>query len=61
MKETTWTKLKVANARDIKEGPCLKITADGETVGYLIVNPQGLMRDRVEGVASLIDASKGLS
>lgn len=61
MKEITWTKIKLSNARDIKEGPCLKIIADGETVGYLILNPQGVMRDRVEGLASQIDAGRSVS
>lgn len=61
MREIGWTKLKQATAKDIREGPCLKVMSDDEFIGYLVIDPQGPMRDRIEGLAGLIDASKGLN
>ena len=61
VKDITWTELKRALAKDIKDGPCLKVLADGQVVGYLVINPQMGMRDRVEGLCGLIDAGRGKS
>ena len=59
MKVVTWTELKKETLKDIKEGQCLKVTGDGELAFYVIVNPQQVMRARVEGICSQIDASRG--
>ena len=58
MHEIKWFELKRANATDLVQGPCLKVIADGEPLFYLIVKPEGLMRDKVEGLAGLIDSGR---
>lgn len=44
---------------EIKESPCLKVTADQEPIIYIVVNPEGEMRNRIEGLCGLIDNSRG--
>jgi hypothetical protein len=46
--------------RDILiKGPCLNVTLDGETLFYVIVQPEQAMKDRVEATCSLIDTGRG--
>jgi hypothetical protein len=59
MKEIAFTEFKKKSVSEIKEGECLKVTGDGSPVFYVVVNPQQLMKDRVEGICSMIDASRG--
>ena len=58
MKAISWSELKKMSLSDIKAGECLKVTGDSETAFYAIINPQFLMRDRVEGICQQIDASR---
>ena len=60
MKEITLTEFKRLSMPEVLAGPCLKVTANMEALGYFIVNPQGIMRDRVEGICGQIDAGRGL-
>ena len=57
MKEVGWSKVKLMNAKDMQE--CLKVTSDGQIVFYIVINPQQLMRDRIEGLCGIIDSSRG--
>lgn len=59
MKEISWTELKKVALSEIKSGQCLKVTGDGEMAFYIIAKPEGEMRNRIEAIASQIDASKG--
>ena len=59
MKTISWTDLKKKLLVEIKEGSCLKVTGDGETAFYVIVRPEGLMMNKIEGLCSQIDASRG--
>lgn len=58
-KEINWTELKTSKVHEIEKGPCLKISADGQVVGYLVIKPEGEMANKIESLCSLIDASKG--
>lgn len=60
MRDITWTNLKRESLEDLKEGQCLRVTGDGVPTFYVVVNPQGMMRDRVEALCGLIDAGRGL-
>ena len=59
MKTISFSNLKLMKVPDIKSGQCLQITAYGEVLGYFIINPEQVMKDRVEGICSLIDSSRG--
>ena len=61
MKDTSWSKIKLESLKDLKEGACQRGMENGQPAFYIIVNPQGAMRDRVEGICGQIDASRGLS
>ena len=61
MKEISWSEVKQKKLAELKAGQCLRVTGDGETAFYIIPNPQGGMIARIEGIASMIDASKGLA
>ena len=58
MKEISWTELKRKTLAEIREGRCLKVTGDGEMAFYVAVNPQQIMRIRVEAICGMIDAGK---
>ena len=55
----TWTEFKAKKLGDIKKGECLKIIGDGQVGFYAVIDPQGGMIARIEGICSQIDASKG--
>lgn len=59
MKAITWAQLKIKPVGDLVKGECYKITTVGPQSLYLIVNPQQVMRDRVEAICRQIDASRG--
>jgi len=59
MKEISLTQFKLKKVPEITSGECMKVTADGEMVGYFIVNPESVMKDRIEAFADLIDKSRG--
>ena len=60
MKEISWSEFRLMKLADLKAGECLKVTGDGLPAFYAIINPQGGMVARVEGIASQIDTSRGL-
>ncbi len=60
MKEISWTDLKKEKLEDIKKGQCLKVTGDGQMVFYVIVYPEGIMRNRIETYCNMIDTGRGL-
>jgi len=60
MKEISLTTLKLKKAPELRDGQCLKVTADGETIGFFVAKPEGEMISRIEGICGLIDSSKGL-
>jgi len=59
VKTISQTEMKLLKASQLKDGECLNVTADGETIGYFVANPQGEMKARIEGICGLIDNSKG--
>ena len=59
MKNISFTDFKKMPVKDIKEGQCLKVTGDGEMVFYVVIKPESVMRDRIEALCSMIDASRG--
>jgi len=59
VKDISWSQLRAMTLTEIKEGPCLKVTGDGEMAFYVVVQPQQVMKDRVEGICQTIDASRG--
>ena len=59
MKKISWTQLKQKTISEIEEGECLEVTADGSMVFYVIIKPEQIMLDRVEGICSQIDKSRG--
>lgn len=59
MQDIAWSKFVRLTAKEVAEGPCLRVTADGVTVFYAIIHPEQEMQARVEGVGSQIDASRG--
>ena len=60
MQEISWTNFKAMNLRDLKEGPCLIVTGDGEAVLWVIVGAKQAMRSRVQSIASQIDVGRGI-
>lgn len=60
MKQIAITKFKQMTVEEIKKGVCFELVSDGEPVAYVIVGVQGEMRNRVEGIASQIDAGRGV-
>ena len=59
MKVKTWTDFKKEVLGDIKKGPCIKVIGDGEMVFYAVIHPEEEMMNRIEGLCSQIDASRG--
>ena len=59
MKELGWSIVKQMNAVDLERGECIKVTKDGTMVFYIVIKPESVMRDRIEALCSMIDASKG--
>ncbi len=60
MKEIKWTDLVHSRASELLAGPCLKVMVDGDMAFYLVIRPEALMRDKVEGLCGLIDAGRGV-
>lgn len=59
MQNIAWSKFIRLTAKQVAEGACLRVTSDGETVFYAVIQPQQAMQTRVEGTCSQIDASRG--
>lgn len=59
MKSISFTDLKKKTTKEIKEGGCLNVTADGETIGILVVGAQEGMLDKIQGLSSQIDLGRG--
>jgi hypothetical protein len=60
MREISITELRKLKVGDLKDGPCLKISSDGEFLAYVVMQPEGEMRTRIEAISSQIDASRGV-
>jgi len=60
MKTLQWSKFRLMNLKDVLEGPSLEITGDAEVAFYVIVKPLQAMANRVRGICSQIDASRGM-
>ncbi len=60
MKQISITQFKQMTVAEIKRGGCRELVKDGEPVALVIVGAQGEMRNRIEGVASQIDAGRGV-
>ena len=60
MQQVSLAELKKLTVAEMQDGPCLRVMADGDFLFYAIMQPQGEMRTRIEGIASLIDASRGV-
>lgn len=58
MKKISLTEFKKLSATEIEKGPCLQVTGDGKTLFYAVVNPQQVMKDRIEANCNLIDAGR---
>lgn len=59
MKKVSITKFKQMPVQEIKDSGCLELVADGEPVALVVVGAVGEMKNRIEGAASQIDASRG--
>lgn len=63
MREISFAQLKVEfkqkSLKEIKEGQCLKVTGQRKMAFYIIVHPEEVMKDRVEGICGQIDISRG--
>lgn len=60
MKEIQWTQFKKLKQEEIREGECLKVTFNSEMAFYVVVHPEEVMQDRVQGICGMIDASRNL-
>ena len=60
MKEISWSKFRSMNLQELKAGPCLVVTGDGDAALWVIVGAQQAMQHRIRGVASQIDAGRGI-
>lgn len=58
MKQISLTDLKKMLVEDIKRQGCVEITANGESLGILVVGAQGGMKNTIEGFASQIEAAR---
>ena len=58
MKEIAFSKFKILPLENIKDGECLKVTGDGQMAFYVVINPQMVMKDRVEAICQMIDVSR---
>ena len=61
MKEISWSKFRSMNLQELKEGPCIAVTGDGDIAFMVIVGAQQAMQHRIQGIASQIDAGRGLT
>ena len=59
MNQVSVSRLKRLTAREIEDGGCLEIVADGEHVAFVIVGAISLMKDKIRVCASQIDAMRG--
>jgi hypothetical protein len=59
LKKIAISELRKMTAEQLKESPALEVTADGEHVGFLIIDSESVMRERIAAQASQIDAGRG--
>lgn len=59
MKRLTLSEFRKLTAQQLKDGPCLEITSDGEPVAIVVVGSEADMRERIRGLSGLIDAGRG--
>jgi hypothetical protein len=60
MKTLTSVEFGERDFRDmLEDGEAVKVTGEGYEALYIIVNPEQAMRQRIEGIASQIDGSRG--
>lgn len=61
MKVESWETVQNLNLSSALDSECIKVEGLGYNTVYLVVNPQQIMRDRVEALCGLIDTSRGYS
>ncbi len=59
METITWAEFQQLEADEIAAGPCFKVTVDGLPGFVVVVRPEQAMADRVYGLCSMIDTSRG--
>lgn len=59
MNQVSVSRLKQLTAREIKDGGCLEIVADGEHVAFVIVGAIETMKQRIITSASQLDLARG--
>ncbi len=60
MKQVKLSTLKTKMAtKDIEDSPCFELTSDGSVIAFVVVGAEGAMREKIKGLASLIDAGRG--
>ncbi len=58
MRDITLSKFRMMSVPDIKGSECFRVMGEDGMLFYVIIRPEGLMRDRIEGLCSQIDASR---
>lgn len=59
MKKISLSEFKKLSVSEIKNSPCLEITADGEHLAIVVIGSQEGMRNKIEGYSSQIDCGRG--
>ncbi len=59
MHQSPISEFKLLKVQEIKDSPCLELTADGETLCYVIIGVEGDMQHRIRGIMSQIDGMRG--
>lgn len=59
MKKKTISQLKQMTAKEIRDGGCFEVTADDDSVCFVMVGAVQIMRDRLISMASQIDLARG--
>ena len=60
MKQLSFTEFKKLLARDVAEGGCYNVTADGEPLCIVVVGAREAMRVEILTRCGVIDASRGV-
>lgn len=59
MKQMAIGKFKLLKVEEIKDSPCLELTADGQHLCYVLIGVAGDMMHRIKGIMSQVDAMRG--
>jgi len=60
MKQISFTQFKKLPAKDIREGGCYSVTADGEPLCIVVVGAREGMQTEILSRCGVIDASRGV-